>query len=859
MALTVNTNIINDTDQYLLDAKNVKGSYVVVTSADERDTLPAATTVKGSLCYVTGTAAAPVNKFYQYNGTSWVEKEFGTTTEATTSAAGLMSAADKTKLTGIASGAEVNVQADWNETNTSSDAYIKNKPALKTVATSGSYNDLTDKPTIPTVNNATLTIQKNGTTVATFTANSSTNQTANITVPTKTSDLANDSGFITDFTEEDPTVPSHVKSITSTNVANWDTAYTHSQNPHAPSDAEKNVQSDWAVTDTSSDAYIKNKPTIPTALKNPNALSIGGKSYDGSSAVSVTAADLGIANAIHFIGETTTALTDGATTAAVTIDGASKTPASGDVVLYGSKEFIWNGSAWKELGDGASHALKTVTITAGNGLTGGGDISTNRTLNVGAGNGITVSADAVAAKAGNGITVDSTGINHADTSSQASVTANGRKYITGVTLDTYGHVTGLTTGTETVTDNNQKVKTGSVTFGANDVVEFKASSNVSISGDATNKTITISATNSNTDKDIMLSETLYTYTPIGKAQTASNTIIGSGSVISNTNPGKLGDAGDSLKAVFNKVFGTQQDQEPNITNNVKLTANVTGATSYTSGEYGEVIDENYIDITFTLANTGTAPYGYRCEDAKTTGSQTFYYPINKQSTGTLLLTADLKITLPSGEKATSSMVTAGTFVKADNNVLYCNFTGDKQVSIRIKLPAGSFTDEPHTRYGQITGGVTLDDATNSAGTKIDSFLTYLGKDAKDNSKLSVENPGKSIGPYTISAGSYSPYYLASASDSLTSVAKNVATKFTSGSAVSIDCATDSYIWFLMIPGTSGSKTIQYEALGQWYDFNGGTTGPVDVSLTLNSGATATYKGYHTNKQASAGTTKFKII
>lgn len=62
---------------------------------------------------------------------------------------------------------------------------------------SGSYTDLTNKPTIPTVNNGTLTIQKNGTTVKTFTANQSSNVTANITVPTKTSDLTNDSGFIT--------------------------------------------------------------------------------------------------------------------------------------------------------------------------------------------------------------------------------------------------------------------------------------------------------------------------------------------------------------------------------------------------------------------------------------------------------------------------------------------------------------------------------------------------------------------------------------------------------------------------------------------------------------------------------------
>lgn len=49
---------------------------------------------------------------------------------------------------------------------------------------SGNYNDLSNKPTIPTVNNGTLTIQKNGTTVATFSANQSGNATANITVPT---------------------------------------------------------------------------------------------------------------------------------------------------------------------------------------------------------------------------------------------------------------------------------------------------------------------------------------------------------------------------------------------------------------------------------------------------------------------------------------------------------------------------------------------------------------------------------------------------------------------------------------------------------------------------------------------------
>ena len=57
------------------------------------------------------------------------------------------------------------VQADWNQTDADSPDYIKNKP------------------TIPTVNDATLTIQKNWTGIGTFTANSSTNTSINITVP----------------------------------------------------------------------------------------------------------------------------------------------------------------------------------------------------------------------------------------------------------------------------------------------------------------------------------------------------------------------------------------------------------------------------------------------------------------------------------------------------------------------------------------------------------------------------------------------------------------------------------------------------------------------------------------------------
>ncbi len=76
-----------------------------------------------------------------------------------------------------------------------SSGYVDEKiDGLATVAKTGAYGDLSGAPT---VNNATLTIQKNGTSAGTFTANASANRTINITVPTKTSELNNDSGFIT--------------------------------------------------------------------------------------------------------------------------------------------------------------------------------------------------------------------------------------------------------------------------------------------------------------------------------------------------------------------------------------------------------------------------------------------------------------------------------------------------------------------------------------------------------------------------------------------------------------------------------------------------------------------------------------
>ena len=107
----------------------------------------------------------------------------------------------------------LNDDANFASTVTTALSAKANSADLATVATSGSYNDLSNKPTI---NDSTITIQKNGSTVDTFTTNGS-NKTINIPVPTKTSDLTNDSNFVN-------TSNSAVASgITSAKVTDYDT------------------------------------------------------------------------------------------------------------------------------------------------------------------------------------------------------------------------------------------------------------------------------------------------------------------------------------------------------------------------------------------------------------------------------------------------------------------------------------------------------------------------------------------------------------------------------------------------------------------------------------------------------------
>ena len=58
-----------------------------------------------------------------------------------------------------------------------------------------------------------------------------------------------------------------------------------------------------------------------------------------------------ITGGVNFIGRTTTELTDEATTNPITINGKSVTAVAGNLVAYGEKEFLFDGTKWLEMGD----------------------------------------------------------------------------------------------------------------------------------------------------------------------------------------------------------------------------------------------------------------------------------------------------------------------------------------------------------------------------------------------------------------------------------------------------------------------------------------------------------------------------
>ena len=211
----------------------------------------------------------------------------------------------------------------------------------------------------------------------------------------------------------------------------------------------------------------------------------------------ISTATAGLSGAMHFIGSVSNGtVTDGGTQSP-TVGGYSGTvKTTGNVVLFGNQEFIWNGSAWELLGDEGSYALKTTTVTGSGSLDGGGALSQNQVITHKAGN---------AASTTTGFYKFSTdGCSHIN-----SVTAVTKADITGLGIpgaDTHytavpviGGSSATSNATSATSDPYLNIVENSAKSGG---VQFKAGTGISVSGNGGVVTITNSSPNSHNNHGV---------------------------------------------------------------------------------------------------------------------------------------------------------------------------------------------------------------------------------------------------------------------------------------------------------------------------------------------------------------------
>lgn len=323
--------------------------------------------------------------------------------------------------------------------------------------------------------------------------------------------------YLTSFTETDPVFSaSAAAGITSNDITNWNSktsntgtitevktvAGTHTTIDVTSGKAEFNVPTKTSHL-TNDSNFLDTNSTLNAAKLSgaiPSAVTATTQSTSDDSTKLATTAFVhdmvdGLPTPMQFIG---TVGTSGTTTWANLPAASGHTGYTYKVITDHTAEtgkpaakvgdtIISNGTDWIVIpsGDEPSGTVTSVTLIAGGGIS----LDTDNTA-------ITSSGSRT--------------ISHADTSSQASITASSRTYIKSVTLDTYGHVTGLTTGTESVTDTNTTYSlsnalsshkfTETLTAGGSGsgtstaTMEFVAGTGISLTDDTTNKKITIAST-----------------------------------------------------------------------------------------------------------------------------------------------------------------------------------------------------------------------------------------------------------------------------------------------------------------------------------------------------------------------------
>lgn len=177
-----------------------------------------------------------------------------------------------------------------------------------------------------------------------------------------------------------PTAPTAANTVDNTQIAT--TAFVHNV-VDALEDKDTTYTAGTALTLNGTEINHDDYVTAGTVQGNSGAVAYGGTitiptvTYNaqghitstGTTTVTlpakVTAADLGLTQAMKFLGslDENSAIFDGSTNTDVAIGGNAVTLTAGNVVLYNEYEYVWTGSAWEQLGQEGSFALKSEVYT----------------------------------------------------------------------------------------------------------------------------------------------------------------------------------------------------------------------------------------------------------------------------------------------------------------------------------------------------------------------------------------------------------------------------------------------------------------------------------------------------------------
>jgi len=313
---------------------------------------------------------------------------------------------------------------------------------LATVATSGSYNDLTDKPTdsdttydlvSPGSGVIRLSDSANSNDDITFVGSGATTVSSNATHITISSTDNNTTYSAGDGLDLTGTTFSHADTSTQASLSVLSGGNVVSD---IDLDGFGHVTSLSTRTLTTTDIGEGTNFYYTTARANTDIDARVTKSF--VNALNVDADTLDDQDGSYYLdyNNFTNTPTDSDTTYDLTI------PATGTIRLSDSAnsndDVVFVGSGATTVSSNTTHIIIS---------------STDNNTTYSAGNGIDLSGTTFSVAAGSGLTQDSTGLSHSDTSTQTSLTAlTGANVVSDIDLDGFGHVTSLATRAMTLAD-----------------------------------------------------------------------------------------------------------------------------------------------------------------------------------------------------------------------------------------------------------------------------------------------------------------------------------------------------------------------------------------------------------------------